>query len=154
MDPSSREVIASSRAQPMLLLLLALVMWGASAGLLAKPDSAPAGRLGVIVFGLVTLVAVLAVVWRPTLLLDAQGLQFRSLLPVPSRRAWGDIERIELQRFGATRFIKIVMKPGRGSELTLSGSWPMTADELAALLDGWRSGHGGSHAAAWRPAAI
>ena len=145
MDPSA-QVITSSRARPILLLGLALVMWAASAWLLAQPEHAAAGRLGVVVFGLITLLALLSLVWGPRLVLDAQGLQFRALLPVPRRCAWSDIERIDLQRFGATRFVKIVMHPGRGSDLALGGSWPMSADQLAALLDSWRTRH--AHAAA------
>ena len=148
MDPSGVQVIASSRARPMLLLGLALLMWGASAWLLTQPNAAAAGRLGVVVFGLITLLAGLSLIWGPRLVPDAQGLQFRSLLPVPRRCAWGDIARIEVQRFGGTRFVKIVMKPGRGSVLALGGSWPMPADQLAALLEDWRARHGGSDVAA------
>jgi hypothetical protein len=146
-DPSDVEVVTSSRVRPMLLLGLALLMWAASAWLLVQPNGVAAGRLGVVVFGLIALFALLGLVWAPQLVLDAQGLEFRSLLPIPRRCAWGDISQIEAQRFGATRFVKIVMKPGRGSVLALGGSWPMGADQLAARLDGWRTRHG-SHAAA------
>jgi hypothetical protein len=147
MDPSGVQVIAASRLRPLLLLGLALLMGGTSAWLLTQPEQASAGRLGVTLFGLITLLAVLALIWGPRLVLDAQGLQFRSMLPVARRCAWVDIARIEVQRFGGTRFVKIVMKPGRGSILALGGSWPTPADQLAAVLERWRARYGGSQAA-------
>jgi hypothetical protein len=147
-DSSGAQVIGASRLRPMLLLGLALAMSAASGWLHAQQNGAAAGRLGLVVFGLVALFALLALIWRPRLVLDAQGLQFRSLAPVPRRCAWDDIERIELQRLAATRFVKIVMKPGRGSDLALGGSWPMAPDHLAAVIEVWRTKHAGSHVAA------
>jgi hypothetical protein len=138
MIDSDTRVIAASRGKTA-LMCLGSIAFVAIGGWLVKEHSSEkamiAGWAALGFFSLAGVMWTLQLVWPSRLILDGDGLAFHYLFAT-FRRRWVDVRQIDVVQIKSTRIVKLVAKPG-GKDLDLGGAWPMSADELVSLIEGY-----------------
>jgi hypothetical protein len=138
MTDGDMRVIAASRGK-MALMCLGSIAFVAIGGWLVKENASErgviAGWAGVGFFSLAGVLGTLQLIWPSRLVLDDNGLAFHYLFAI-FRRRWVDIRQIDIVQIKSTKILKLVAKPG-GRDLDLGGAWPVSADELVSLIEGY-----------------
>jgi hypothetical protein len=131
-------VIATSRGKTALLCLGSVAFVAMGAWLVKQAPSEKAIIAGWAALGFFSLTGVMGtfqLVWPSRLVLDSNGLTFHWLLAT-FRRQWSDVRKIEVLKIKSTKVVNVVAKSG-GKDLALGGAWPVSADELASLIEGY-----------------
>lgn len=136
MADSDTRVIVASRGKMALMCLGTIALAAMGGALISEPSSGDAVIAGCAALGLSGLFGVLwtlQLVWPSRLVLDRDGLVFHYLFAT-FRRRWIDVGQIDVVAIESTRFVKLVAKSG-GRNLDLGGAWPLSPDELFALME-------------------
>jgi hypothetical protein len=104
-----------------------------------------AGWATLVFFALTGVMWTIQLVWPSRLVLDRNGLAYHYLFAT-FRRRWVDVDRIDVEQVRSTRIVKLTAKPG-GRDLALGGAWPMSADDLVLLIEGYLARFGQTNAA-------
>lgn len=148
MPDSDMRIIAASRGKTAMMCLGSIALVALGVWLINDHDSdktALVGWAALVLFSLFGALGALQLVWPSRLVLTSEGLAFH-YLSTTFRRQWVDIRHAEVVQIKSLRFVKLVTKPGIG-DLDLGGAWPMPADELLSVIEGYLARFGRANAA-------